>query len=135
MGIKLKELRRYSPGQLAYLGDSVYELYIRSYLLSEGFLTPGELNKKALHFVSAPKQAFALEGIEELLDEEELDFVRRGRNVKTGSIPKKASYMEYRQATGLECLLGALYVENKRERISELMEACVKILEHQDEME
>lgn len=135
MGSQLKELRRYSPGQLAYLGDSVYELYVREYLLSQSFSTPGELNHKALDFVSAPKQARALQGISPLLSEEELDFVRRGRNVKTGNIPRRASYAEYRQATGLECLLGALYVEGKNQRIREIMEACIASLEQNNEME
>lgn len=135
MGNQLKELRRYSPAQLAYLGDSVYELSIRSYLLSQEFSSPGELNKKALTFVCAPAQARALVALMDQLSDEEKDYVRRGRNVKSGSLPKKSSYAEYRQATALECLFGALYVQGKTKRIQELMEACIVFLERENEME
>ncbi len=128
MDIKLADLGRYSPLQLAYLGDSVYELYIRKYLLSQGFFSPGELNKRAKNFVQASAQARAYRMLETSLDEKELVLLKRGRNAKGGSGPSSSSLGDYRRATGLESLIGALYVEGKHGRIGEIMQLCIDLL-------
>lgn len=128
MGPKLAPVNRYSPLQLAYLGDGVYELYIRRYLLSQGFFSPGKLNKLAKNYVAAPAQSRVYLEIEERLSEEEKGFLRRGRNAKGGPGPASASAGEYRRATGLECLIGGLYVQGRQERIEEIMEMALEVL-------
>lgn len=128
MDFKLAPLNRYSPLQLAYLGDGVYELYIREYLLSQGFFSPGKLNKLARGFVSAPAQSRVFLEIEDCLEEDERRLLIRGRNAKGGAGPASASAGDYRRATGLECLIGGLYVQGKTDRIREIMNQAVKIL-------
>lgn len=128
MDLKLAPVNRYSPLQLAYLGDGVYELYIRRFLLSQGFFSPGKLNQLAKNYVSAPAQSKVYLEIEEKLSEEEKSFLRRGRNAKGGPGPTSASASEYRRATGLECLIGGLYVQANHERIEEIMEMALDIL-------
>lgn len=133
MGNQLAPVNRYSPLQLAYLGDAVYELFIREYLLSTGFESPGELNRRAKNFVSARAQSTAYSEVENYLTEGERSYLRRGRNAKGGGAPSAFGVVEYRRATGLESLLGALYVKGQHERIREIMELCIRVLEEKDE--
>lgn len=133
MDIKLADVNRYSPLQLAYLGDSVYELYIRSYLLSQGFFSPGELNMRAKNYVKASAQAKAYRALEASLDDRELTYLKRGRNAKGGAGPASSSLGDYRRATGLESLIGALYVEGNHQRIDEIMQLCIASLGDHDE--
>ncbi|NLY36726.1 MAG: Mini-ribonuclease 3 [Tissierellia bacterium] len=133
MGNELASVNRYNSLQLAYLGDAVYELYIREYLLSTGFLSPGELNKRAKNYVSAKAQAKTYFLVESELTCAEKGHLRRGRNAKGGAAPSASSVGDYRRATGLESLLGALYVEGEKERIHQIMEICIKVLEDNNE--
>lgn len=133
MGNELASVNRYNSLQLAYLGDAVYELYVREYLLSRGFLSPGELNRRAKNFVSASAQAKAYFVVEEELSSTEKSHMRRGRNAKGGPAPSAATSSEYRRATGLESLLGALYVEGEKERIKQIMQICIGVLEDKNE--
>lgn len=133
MGNELASVNRYNSLQLAYLGDAVYELYIREYLLSSGFMSPGELNKRAKNFVSAKAQAKAYFPVEEELSSIEKGHLRRGRNAKGGAAPSAATISDYRRATGLESLLGALYVEGEKERINQIMQICIRVLEDKNE--
>ncbi len=110
--------------ELAYLGDAVLELLVRRRLLASGTRTAAKLNRAALSFVKATAQSEALARIEGMLTEEELDFYRRGRNANGISIPKSASAVEYRRATGFEALFGALYLAGCEERIAALFEAA-----------
>jgi ribonuclease-3 family protein len=91
---------------LAYLGDSVFEIMVRSWLCLHGKLTSGRLHKAALNYVTAPAQAAMTEKMLPLLSEEELEVFRRGRNSKPNSIPKAAKREEYQSATALEALFG-----------------------------
>lgn len=108
---------------LAYLGDTVYENYIRRYLIGLGISNVNELQKKSIQYVSAKNQAaFLRELIEkDFLTEEELTIVKRARNYKTGSHPKNCDIVTYKYATGLEALIGYLKLEEKEERIKEIM--------------
>lgn len=110
--------------ELAYLGDAVLELLVRRRLLASGIRTAAKLNRAALSYVKATVQSEAFSRIEGMLTEEETDFYRRGRNANGLSIPKSASALEYRRATGFESLFGALYLAGCEERIKQLFEAA-----------
>ena len=108
---------------LAYMGDTVYEDYIRKYLINKGIGNVNDLQTEALKYVSAINQAkFLTEMIDNnYLSEKELDIVKRARNYKTTSHPKSCDIITYKHATGLEALIGYLYLENKVNRIDEIM--------------
>ena len=115
-----------SPPVLAYMGDAVFELYVRTYLVErEGEAPVGDLHHLATQWVRARGQAALLEEIRPILTEEEARLVRRGRNAP-GRVPKGSTMGDYRHATGLETLLGALYLEGKTDRLQEIMEAVFK---------
>lgn len=111
---------------LAYLGDSVFEIMIRSWLCLQGKLTSGKLHKAALNYVTAPAQAAMAEKILPLLSEEELEVFRRGRNSKPNSIPKAAKREEYQSATALEALFGWLYLKGETDRLNTLFLVMVE---------
>lgn len=110
-----------SPIVLAYIGDAVFEVYIRQMLIAKVVRKPNELHRAAVRYVSAAAQAKLLRRWEPLLTEEEADIARRGRNAKSGQPPKNADPGEYRHATGLECLVGYLYYRGERDRLETLI--------------
>ena len=105
---------------LAHLGDGVYELMVRSWLVLHGRAKAKDLHKATVQYVAAPAQAERFEKIQPLLAEEEADVFRRGRNTAPHSIPKAASRAQYQTATGLEALFGWLYLQGRTERLNEL---------------
>ena len=109
---------------LAYLGDAIYENYIRKYLIKKGIANVNDLQKESINFVSARGQAaFLTEMMDNrFLSDEEVTIVKRARNYKTTSHPKSCDIVTYKYATGLESLIGYLELENKRERIDEIMD-------------
>lgn len=113
----------YTTQALAYVGDSVYEVCVRTYLVNAGKSHSAELNRAALDYVTAPKQALAIEKIRTLLSDEEQLICRRGRNLNHNNIPKNATIGEYRHATELECLFGYLHLSGRYDRINELFSA------------
>lgn len=117
----------YSPLALAYIGDAVYEVYVRAYLLRNGNLPTNRLHKDSIKFVSAEAQSSFMEKIEPLLTEEEEAVYKRGRNAKSYTVPKHAQLIDYKRATGFEALIGYLYLCKNQERIDELMETIFKI--------
>ena len=115
------KLNTYSSASLAYLGDCAIELCVREYLVKEkGLSSSAKLNKEALSFVKASRQAEAMKNIIDILTEEETNVFHRGRNMGHSSTPKSATVAEYRSATGMEALFGWLYLAGKQERINEL---------------
>lgn len=110
----------YSALTLAYLGDCVYELYVRSHLTVDGNHKVNDLHKMATKFVCASAQAEFYHRIEGILTEEELSAFKRGRNAKSHP-PKNADVIDYKIATGVEALIGYLYIKGDTKRISELM--------------
>ena len=112
---------------LAYLGDSVYDLYIREYLISKNIVNVNELQSESIKYVSAKSQSYYLDKISEFLTEKELDIVKRGRNHKSHKATKNTDISTYKNATGLETLIGYLYLEDK-ERLDEIM----KLIERDD---
>lgn len=117
------EARLYSPLALAFLGDSVYEQFVRERLLREGNRPARQLHASAVARVRAEFQAAAIEHITPLLTQEELEIYKRGRNASGISVPRHASVGEYRKATGFECLFGYLQLCGQRTRLEELFAA------------
>ena len=113
-------LNSYSTSALAYLGDSVIEVCVREHLVRAGYASSAKLNRLALDFVRAPKQAEAMKAILPLLDEEELAVFHRGRNIGHTNTPKSATVAEYRAATGMEALFGYLHLAGREERLHTL---------------
>ena len=108
---------------LAYLGDTIYENYVRRHLINKGIGNVNDLQKEAIKYVSAIAQAQYINKLIETngLAEDELDVVKRARNYKTTSHPKSCDIITYKYATGLEALIGYLDLTNKKERIDEIM--------------
>lgn len=115
------DTRTLSPIQLAYVGDAVYELLVRTYLIANKELTINKMHKSAVDFVKAEKQALYLKEIENVLNDEEKDIVRRGRNSKS-TPPKNTKFMDYKYATALEALIGYLYLRKNKKRIFQLFD-------------
>lgn len=109
---------------LAYLGDTIYEDYIRKYLINKKIGNVNDLQKEATNYVSARNQAKFLQDMldKEFLTSDEISIVKRARNYKTTSHPKNCDIITYKYATGLEALIGFLELEDKRNRIDEIME-------------
>lgn len=108
---------------LAYLGDTIYEDYIRKFLISLGINNVNELQKKAVEYVSAKSQARFITKMldEEFLNNEEIDVFKRARNYKSSSHPKNCDIITYKYATGLEALIGYLELSNNHSRVDEIM--------------
>lgn len=124
--VKPGDLNTYSPLVLAYIGDAVYELYIRTLLLSKGNAPVHKLHKQSITYVKAKAQSDIIHKLIEILQPEEIDIVKRGRNAKSGTIPKNADVTEYKYATGFETLLGYLYLKQDYARLMELLKISVE---------
>lgn len=111
---------------LAHLGDGVYELMVRSWLIANGYSKKHNLHRETVSRVRAPYQAAALKRIESMLEKDEVAVVHRGRNAHVGNIPKNASRGEYAYATALEALFGYLYLNGRRERLNALFDAIME---------
>ncbi len=120
----------YSPLALAFIGDAVFEVYVRTFVLSKGNMPPHRLHIEAANFVKAKSQAIIMHSISENLSEEEQEIARRGRNAKSGTIPKNADITDYKNATGLESLFGYLYLTGKTKRLKELMNIAISIIKN-----
>ncbi|ARI75418.1 Mini-ribonuclease 3 [Halobacillus mangrovi] len=116
---------------LAYMGDAVYELYVRNHLLESGTVKPQHLHQAAVKFVSAVSQAEVVKHWqkEEQLTEEEEGVLRRGRNAKSGSVPKSTDVQTYRYSTAFEAVLGFLYLSGQTERLEELITEAIHFVE------
>ena len=111
---------------LAHIGDGVYELLCRSYLVSKGGKTVLKLHNETVQLVKAPTQAKFADKLKPILTEEELGYFRRGKNTHTHAAPKSASRQEYAKATGFETLFGALYLLGRKDRLMELFAICME---------
>ena len=118
---KIPEINTLSPLTLAFLGDSVYEMFVRTKILSMGNRPANELHKIAVGYVKAKAQAQAAHKILEMLSEEETEIYKRGRNTNIHTVPKNADMADYRHATALEALIGYLYIKGDEERLSEIL--------------
>ena len=120
LNISREELLNLSSLGLAHLGDSVFEVMVRSWLCLRGKAKAKDLHRATVAYVAAPAQATRFERIRSVLTQEEEEVFRRGRNTAPHSVPKAASRGEYQTATGLEALFGWLYLQGRTERLNEL---------------
>ena len=113
---------------LAYLGDTIYEDYIREYLIKKGIRNVNELQQQAIKYVSAKSQAKFIKDLinQNFLNEEEIEIIKRARNHKNNSHPKNCDIVTYKYATGFEALIGYLKLENNIERINEIIKEILK---------
>lgn len=118
--VEEKDLRTYSPLTLAYIGDGIFDLIIRSLVVGSANMPPNRLHSHTSHIVRAASQARMMEAIEADLTEEEAEIYRRGRNAKSYTHAKNATLIDYRIATGFEALMGWHYLQGNTERIIEL---------------
>lgn len=121
LNLKKIDVRTYSPLALAYIGDSVYELIIRTMILSEGNSSVNKYHKRASSYAKANAQANMIKVIEPILTAEEILIYKRGRNAKSVTVAKNASMIDYRMATGFEALIGYLYLEDNMTRVIEII--------------
>ncbi|MFC4025689.1 Mini-ribonuclease 3 [Oceanobacillus longus] len=121
---------------LAYMGDAVYEVHVREYLLLKGKVKPNQLHREAVTFVSGKSQAAViLQWMNEVgfLSEEEARIASRGRNAKSGTTPKNISVQTYRYSTAFEALIGYHYLMKNEERLLELMDRAIQFVEERSE--
>lgn len=126
--IEAKDIRTYSPLTLAYIGDSIYDLVIRSILVNKGNTPVNKLHQRASQVVKAQTQAAMILALMDELTDEEKDWYRRGRNSKPHTKAKNASTMDYLEATGFEAVMGYLYLTGDMDRICELVKRGINIL-------
>lgn len=120
------DIRTYSPLTLAYIGDAIYDLVIRTIVVERGNSSVNKLHRKTVSYVNARVQARMIDALEEELTEEEMAVYHRGRNAKSYTSAKNASVTEYRKATGMEALCGYLYLQGRQERMLYLIREAIK---------
>ncbi len=115
------------PAQtLAFIGDAVYNVYIRTYLTSISTAKSGILHNMSIKYVSAKGQAFTIDKIMEELNDNEISIYKRGRNTNIPSVSKHVDVIEYKKATGFESLIGYLYVTKQKERLDYIVKKCIE---------
>ncbi len=119
------DIRTYSPLALAYIGDGIFDLVIRSIVVGKGNTKASQLHYQTSHIVKAKTQAEMIKALEPVLSQEEADVYRRGRNAKSPTMAKNATMSDYRNATGFEALMGYLYLQDEFPRIVELVKKAV----------
>lgn len=121
----INEAKLLSPLVWAYVGDSVYELFVRTKLTNNSNAKPHKLHIESIKYVKAKAQADILKKITEKLTDEEKDIVRRGRNTENHHVAKNSNVAEYSQSTGFEALIGYLYLTKQDERLKEILDMCI----------
>ncbi|MFE8698581.1 Mini-ribonuclease 3 [Cytobacillus sp. FJAT-53684] len=117
---------------LAYMGDAVFEIYVRRHLIQSGQVRPNQLHREATYYVSAKAQSQIIHQFldSSVLSDEETAVVKRGRNAKSGTVPKNTDVQTYRYSTAFESLIGYLYLSEKEERLEEIILAAFQIVEN-----
>ena len=133
LGYPVEDPRQIPALNLAYVGDTVYDLYVRTYLIHTHPETVHNLHLLSAKTVCAQGQARAFFALEHLLTDEEVTVYRRGRNAHSGTVPRNANVADYRVATGLETLLGYLWVLGREDRVDELMTVAIRTNEERKE--
>ena len=131
--LEYQDIRTYSPLTLAYIGDAIYELVIRTILVEKGNTQVNKLHKRASRLVKASAQSAMIEKLKPYLTEEETGVFKRGRNAKAATMAKNATMSDYRRATGFEALMGYLYLTEQWERMLELMKTGIREVEQDGE--
>lgn len=132
--MEIKDAKLLNGLALAYIGDAVYELAVREYLLDVGQTRPNQLHQYATQYVSAKAQAKIMEHFfeEEILTEEEESYYKRGRNSKINTKAKNTDIQTYLQSTGFEALIGYLYLTKQEERLNEIIHDCIQFINKQE---
>ena len=125
----MTNIRLINGNNLAYIGDAYYELYIRTYLINKGITKNAELQKEAIKFVSASAHAKIFAKLKDLLNEEELEFFKKGRNNFSKAHRKNINLGEYAISSGLEAVIGYLYLSHLTDRLEYLMKEIIRIVE------
>ncbi len=120
---------QYSGLTLAYIGDAIFELKIREYLVNQGFTKVDDLHNKAIKYTSGKNQALFIDELINLLSQEEIDFFKKGRNAKTSHKPKNCDLGDYHKSTGFESLIGFLYLDKRYERLDEIIKLNIEYIE------
>lgn len=126
---KEQDVRAYSPLTLAYIGDGIYELIIRSVIVERANRSANDLHKKAIRYVKAQTQAMMIQALQEELTEEEEAVYKRGRNAKSYTVAKNSTLSDYRKATGFEALMGFLYLTGRTDRLLYLVKKGIALAE------
>jgi ribonuclease-3 family protein len=129
------DIKQLGAATLAYIGDAVYEVYIRNYLIHSGQVKPNVLHKMSTKYVSARAQAHVVLLMLETnyLDKEERSVVMRGRNGKVGTIPKNTDIQTYRYATGFEAMIGYHYLHSNENRVDEIIDKTIELIKEKIE--
>lgn len=123
------EVKTMQPLVLAYVGDAIFELFIRNYLVNKKAGHVNEYHKESTHYVKAEAQSKIIHALEPDLTDEEWTIVKRGRNQKSATVPKNADITDYKYATGFEALLGYLFYIGDYERLITIMEKATEVIE------
>lgn len=125
------DARQLNSLALAYMGDAIYEIHVRHHILGTGTVRPNQLHREATTFVSAKSQAKVIHHFfeQEILTEEETAVAKRGRNAKSGTIPKNTDVQTYRYSTGFEAVIGYLYLSEQHERLETIIKAAIAFVE------
>ena len=127
--LQTQDMKTYSPLTLAYIGDAIYELVVRTVLVERGNTQVKKLHQRASRLVKASAQSAMIETLKPYLTEEEMSVFKRGRNAKVATMAKNATMSDYRRATGFEALMGYLYLTEQWERMLELMKIGIREVE------
>lgn len=122
------DIRQYSPLALAYMGDCIFDLCVRTHLLQQANMPANKLHQKSKALVNATSQSKMYKQLLEIATEEEASILKRGRNAHSNTKAKNATMIDYKNATGLEALFGYLYLKGEKERIDELFKICLEII-------
>jgi len=123
------DLQIVSNQTLAFIGDAVYNVYIRTYLASKSNMQTGILHRQSIKYVSAKAQCKIIDAILESLSEEEVNIYKRGRNTNITTVSKNVDIVEYKKATGFEALIGELYLQKKIDRLEEIINMSIKVID------
>ena len=124
--IKNIDIQKVPMQTLAFIGDAVYNVYIRIFLASLNNVKTGVLHKESIKYVSAKGQSYIIDKIYEILTDDEINVYKRGRNTNVGTISKHVDVVEYKKATGFEALIGYLYITKQNERLDFLVKKCIE---------
>ena len=123
------DIREINVKTLAYIGDVVYELYIREHVILNSHEQVNKLHKKTIKYVSAKAQAKIVQELQDEFSEKEKDIIKRGRNAEANTVPKNTDVITYKIATGFEALIGFLYLEKDNERLEKIITKSIEIIE------
>ncbi len=121
----INEVKLLSPLVWAYVGDSVYEVFVRTKLINKSNAKPHKLHMESIKYVKAKSQADILQKIQDNLTDEEKDVVRRGRNTENHHVAKNSNVVDYSKATSFEALIGYLYLTKQDKRLEEILNQCI----------